>query len=131
MEDSRPGASASSLSSTPRQRQIKLRAAFSLGHPQPIGRCALAGRGNRPCFPHRPCFPPALFPTQAAGSFVATDQHEEALRSDAVHWLSEARSPSSAATAGPALLAVLRRLRALALQLELSPGGTAGTLTAN
>ena len=75
---------------------------------------------------------PALFlPTQAAGSFVATDQHEEALRSDAVHWLSEARSPSAAATAGPALLAVLRRLRALALQLELSPGGTASTLTEN
>ena len=64
---------------------------------------------------------------QAAGSFLATDQHEETLRSDAVHWLSEARSPSSAATAGPGLLAVLRRLRALALQLETTPGGVAST----
>ena len=60
---------------------------------------------------------------QAAGAFLATDQHEATVRSDSVLWVEEARSPSSAASAGPGLLAVLRRLRALALQLELSPGG--------
>ena len=58
VESSRPEASASSPYSTPRQRQIKLRAAFSLGHPRSIGRCALAGRPYRPYFPHRPCFFP-------------------------------------------------------------------------
>ena len=53
VESSHPEASADSLSSTPRQRQIKLRAASSLGPPRPIGRYALAGRPYRPCFPHR------------------------------------------------------------------------------
>ena len=35
---------------TPRQRQIKLRAASSLGQPWPIGRDALAGRPYRPWY---------------------------------------------------------------------------------
>ena len=38
VESSRPEASANSPSSTPRQRQIKLRAASSLGKPRPVGR---------------------------------------------------------------------------------------------
>jgi hypothetical protein len=57
VERSCPQASATSPSSAPRQRQIKRRAAFSVGQPRPIGRCALAGR------PHR-----ARFPTQAAAA---------------------------------------------------------------
>ena len=39
VQSRRPEASANSPSSTPRQRQIKLRAASSLGQPRPIGRC--------------------------------------------------------------------------------------------
>ena len=39
-------------SSTPLQRQIKLRAASSFGQPRSIGRRALAGRPRWPCFPH-------------------------------------------------------------------------------
>ena len=39
-------------SSTPRQRQIKLRAASSLGQPRPVGRYVLAGRPYQPCFLH-------------------------------------------------------------------------------
>ena len=42
-----------SPSSTPRQCQVKLRAASSLGQPRPIGRYVLAGRPYRSCFPHR------------------------------------------------------------------------------
>eukprot|EP00908_Phaeocystis_cordata_P010339 Transcript_2119.p1 GENE.Transcript_2119~~Transcript_2119.p1 ORF type:complete len:404 (-),score=107.84 Transcript_2119:132-1250(-) len=68
---------------------------------------------------------------QSAGSFVATEQHDESLRSDAVHWVHEearpsSSSPSATPSAGPGLLAVLRRLRALALQLERKEGGWPG-----
>ena len=38
VDNSRPKASANSRSSTPRQRQTKLRAASSLGQPRPVGR---------------------------------------------------------------------------------------------
>ena len=47
----REGQSPSSLD-TPGQRQIKLRAASSLGQPRPIGRYVPAGRPHRPCSPH-------------------------------------------------------------------------------
>jgi hypothetical protein len=64
---SRPEAPASSPSSTPRPRQMKFRAASSLGppwpasdrlgQPRPIGRRALAGCPGQPWFPHstEPC----------------------------------------------------------------------------
>ena len=48
VENSRPEASASSPSSTPHQRQTKLRATSSLGQPRPMGRDALAGRPYHP-----------------------------------------------------------------------------------
>jgi len=44
VENSRPEASDNSPSTTPYQRQIKLRTASSLGLSRPIGRCVLAGR---------------------------------------------------------------------------------------
>ena len=47
VESNRPEASANSPSSMPRQHQIKLRAASSIGQPQPIGRYSLAGRPYR------------------------------------------------------------------------------------
>ena len=54
VEDSRSEKAAHSPSSTPCQRQLKLRAASSLGQPRPMGRAALAGRPiPQPCFPHR------------------------------------------------------------------------------
>ena len=46
VENSRPEAWVHSPSSTPRQRQIKLRATSSLGQ-------ICSGRPSRPCFPHR------------------------------------------------------------------------------
>ena len=52
-ESSRPEASANSPSSTPHQRQIKLRAAFSVYQPGPIGGGFLASGPYRPWFPHR------------------------------------------------------------------------------
>ena len=54
---------ASSPSSTPRQRQIKLRVAISLGQPRPVGRHVL---------PHRPCFPPRFegVPDPATGLYM-------------------------------------------------------------
>ena len=54
-----PEASADSASSTPRQHQIKLRAASSLGQPasaslgQAVASAALAGAPHRPCAPSR------------------------------------------------------------------------------
>ena len=47
----REGQSPSSLD-TPGQRQIKLRAASSLGQPRPIGRYVPVGRPHQPCYPH-------------------------------------------------------------------------------
>mgnify|MGYP001991897193 CR=1 FL=1 len=61
VESSRPEASANSPSSTPRQRQIKLRAASSLGQ---LGQSAdmlwLAGRPHRPCLPYTSRVAPAV-----------------------------------------------------------------------
>ena len=55
VEDSRPEASANSASSfeTPRKRRIKLRAAYCLGQPRPIGRHVLAGWPYPRCLLHR------------------------------------------------------------------------------
>ena len=56
VESSRPEASASSPSAAPRQRQMKRRAASSLGQPRPISRC-VSGRpaigACGPCSAHR------------------------------------------------------------------------------
>ena len=83
----RPEASANSPSSTPRQRQIKRRAASCLGQPRPIGRCALAGHilalfsrtgaARRPCSTARasPTWPSSATP-RATSTASETDASE-------------------------------------------------------
>ena len=46
MDSSRPEASANSASSTPRQRQLKPRAASSPGQPRPVGKCVFWPAGH-------------------------------------------------------------------------------------
>ena len=56
----------------------------------------------------------------AADKFELTDQHDAAVRSDAVHWIGESHRTE------PGLLAVVRKLRGLAMALDSVPGGWPG-----
>ena len=56
----------------------------------------------------------------AAEKFEVTDQHHEAVRSDSVQWIGESHRTE------PGLLAVVRKLRGLAMDLDSVPGGWPG-----